>query len=693
MSTEAFFRALPHQVLAAFREKYLEEGPSDEDSLRRATVLGLKPEEVDAIAGKLAAKLDDRQWVREQLKHMPRSHHVALIALLQCQGVAGGTWLLQELTQAHGMSEDLWAEVLHNLGNDLWVFGNSRQSPPLFYITPQALGGELAHQFRKRLTLRPARDADDVELSKDINHRHPVGFSLVSFLVYIRQNQVKVTRADEIFKKHRDEMAEFFRNLWGEGLEHRVLDWHLDFVQDLGLVRHRGGHLAVDDLALREYLGMSPVERRDLYLAYFRRKEPLLLWVLQMLSEIEAGEWVSAPKLRTLYRRRYMGNIYHRRYVKKSYYMPPSGYYEPVPPLEHVQVPGLVEGGSGDGGSFIRLTQDGRVFMSGEDVGALEANEGVKFLLQPTFEVLAPVGLPLQTVWKLGEVAELRRVDRANTFVLTRDSVRSALDAGWRADDLLGFLGEASQVGVPQNVETTIRDWVGSHGEVELHDALVIRAPKSRFKVLVKVLKKLGTPHEVLSDGVAAIPRELRDEVVAALREAELDVAPRVRTHDLADAETGREGPLHALLRGEEDSEEGGLPAHFPTKSLVMLGAPAAEGGNEAVASRGFRSGRVGANAVGADISLKPAAAGAGDLLKLSPGKTMSVIKAAIRLRLDVEVLYPSTGDDDPGGLARVTPTEVTELGGSSHFTGRHHRLDRELQFQIKRIKGIRLAT
>jgi hypothetical protein len=149
------------------------------------------------------------------------------------------------------------------------------------------------------------------------------------------------------------------------------------------------------------------------------------------------------------------------------------------------------------------------------------------------------------------------------------------------------------------------------------------------------------------------------------------------------------------MLEEQELASESSIDEEgdFPSKSLVMLGAPTAEGGKEAMAQRGFRSGRTGSNSVGADLSLKPAAAGAGDLLKLSPAKTISVIRAAIRLNLDLEVLYPSTGDDDPGGLSRVTPAGVKEEGGASFFDGHNHRLDQDFQFQIKRIQGIRLAN
>ncbi len=136
------------------------------------------------------------------------------------------------------------------------------------------------------------------------------------------------------------------------------------------------------------------------------------------------------------------------------------------------------------------------------------------------------------------------------------------------------------------------------------------------------------------------------------------------------------------------------LTATWTDRDLSIAGRVTlrAEGGREAMAQRGARHGKLGSNAVGADLSLKPAAASAGDLLKLSPSKTISVVKAAIRLQLDLEVLYPPTGDDDPGGLSRVTPAQVCEDGGASYFAGRHHRLDREVKFQIKRIQGIRLA-
>jgi hypothetical protein len=356
-----------------------------------------------------------------------------------------------------------------------------------------------------------------------------------------------------------------------------------------------------------------------------------------------------------------------------------------------LQIPGLVESGLGAKGSYVRLSEAGRLVVLGDGFESLEHAEGMKYLLQPTFEILSPVGIPMKRLWKLGEITQLKRVDRANTYELTRESVRSALDDGWRAEEILEALKEGSQVGVPQNVSSTLRDWSGRHGEVELHDALVLTCEPARLKKVIKVLKKLGVPVHALAETVLAIPRERSDEILEALQGAQLEAAPTVRRYDLADEPIGVAGDLRAYIDKDGRDDEDDHPP-FPVKSLVMLGAPTAEGGREVMAARGHRAGRTGANAVGADLSLKPAAAGAGDLLKLSPVKTMSVVKAAIRLGLDLEVLYPSTGGKDKGGLARVTPSSVREAGGGSYFTGRHHRLDEDLQFHIKRIQGIRLA-
>ncbi|MBN93856.1 MAG: hypothetical protein CL928_07240 [Deltaproteobacteria bacterium] len=691
MSLNTFFASLPHEILVQYRDLYLDGERGSAAPPLPAGVVTLSDEQVTTYATDLATLFADPKWVRRRMRGMSRSAHVALVGLLHSQGIGGGTWLLQELTQSHGMSEDLWAEVLHSLGTELWVFGNSRQSPPLFYVIPARLAEVLQHQFGRRLKLQGTQTDEEIRLSPDTNYRHPLGFSIISFLTYLRQNRIRVTRKGEIFKKNLEELSSFFSSLWGSGDEEKILEWHLDVVQELGLCCHREGFLVADDRAIEGFLAAGPDARRTLYLSYFLHREPLLGWLLEELHRLEPDEWVPLQRIRTLYRRRYMGGVFHRRYVRQSYYLPPSGFYDPNPPLEVIQLAGLLESGLGSEGSYVRLSELGRRFISGEGFQELESREGIQFMVQPNFEVLAPVGLDLSVLWKLGELASLQQVDRANTYTLSRESVREGLSTGLRSEEALTFLSDESATELPQNVVSTITDWIGSHGEVELHDALVLSALPTRAAAVRKVLVAEGVQFESLSDTVFAIPREKQETVLKALQAKGMSPAPSVRRHDLADA-LGTQHKLPGRLDEPLDRNEP-QRSSFPVKSLVMLGAPAAEGGKEAMARRGFRTGKVGANAVGADLSVKPAAAGAGALLKLSPAKTISVVKAAIRLKLDLEVLYPSTEESDPGGLSRVTPIEVQEAGGSSFFSGHHHGLDREVEFRIKRIHGIRLAT
>ena len=672
---KAFLRAIPPEILTQYRARYLL-GDAPGSTPTPPSALDL-----EAAVEALPRLLTDRTWVHERLSVLPKTHHVALVALLQCQGVAGGTWLLQELTQNHGMSEDLWAEVMHGL--DLWVFGNSHQSPPLFYLIPDGLRAELDLAFKRRLGFQAAREEEQAEIrpSKDTNYRHPVLFSLVALLTWIRQERVRLTRKDEIFKKQLDELLEFFHALWGDSDCEKVLSWYLELTQDLGLLHQRGGFLVVDDQAVAEFLALAPRDRRDLFIAFLRRKEPLLLWLLDSLLALPAGLWVPVARVKTGYRRRYMGQVFHRRYVRKSYYLPPSGFYDPNPPLEVLQLGGFAESGLGPGGTYVRLSEAGRRFAAGEGWEEGETSASIRFLVQPTFDVLAPVGMPLAPLWRLGEVARLQRADRASQYTLTRESVRRSLDDGWRAEDLLTFLAEGGASGLPQNLSAAIRDWVGEHGEVELHDTLVLRVASDRVAAVRGVLLELKVRYECLAETVLAIPRERQDEVIEALRNVGLDPAPRVRRHDDADTPATVRGPLHTILQKRPAADDDSADDQgFPVRSLVMLGAPTAEGGKEVMAQRGYRTGRTGSNAVGADLSLKPAAAGAGDLLKLSPGKTLSLVRAAVRMKQDLEILYPSVGEGDPGGLVRVTPSVAHEESGAETFNLiAHHRVHGQL--------------
>jgi len=352
----------------------------------------------------------------------------------------------------------------------------------------------------------------------------------------------------------------------------------------------------------------------------------------------------------------------------------------------------------------VRLSETGRRFLEGAPLGESEVAEGMRFYTQPNFEVLAPAGLPLPVVFRVGQIAEFTSVDRMNTYTLTRESVRDALDRGWRRDELLDFLGGDSAMGLPQNVRSTVEDWMGNHGEVEFHDALVLTVRADREAEVVDILRKRRSLAVRLGPGVYAVPREDRDAVLKLLRNKGYEPSPWLRRYD-REAPAG-EAPtrLRELLARVEGgvvqgTEPGADAMEYPVRQLVVLQPPSAE----TTAPEEQQQGTVALNGDGRaiasmvnDLCRKPGAAGSGDLLKLSPGKTSDLLRAAISRGHDVEILYRTPAEESvtgsTTGLLRVSPKALTQSQGVACLQAFDHKRAQESLFIIKKIQGIRLS-
>ena len=97
---------------------------------------------------------------------------------------------------------------------------------------------------------------------------------------------------------------------------------------------------------------------------------------------------------------------------------------------------------------------------------------------------MAPASMSPEQFFRVGELAELTACDRANTYKITEVTIEQALEKGWRRDDVLEFLRDNSQIGLPENVETTLRGWMGHHGDVEFHDVTLLTVHRSQIRRL-----------------------------------------------------------------------------------------------------------------------------------------------------------------------------------------------------------------
>ena len=179
-----------------------------------------------------------------------------------------------------------------------------------------------------------------------------------------------------------------------------------------------------------------------------------------------------------------------------------------------------------DGDGF-RITSLGRrVFAEDWDavargLGASFSNPEARVTIQPNLDVLVPPDTEPETYLNLSRLADLRSVDIYTSMTITWDSLMNALDRGWTADELLGFLREASATGVPTTVEQLVADCAGRHGEVRIgiagpyiegRERLLLRELEANPRFAPYIQRRLGDHLAFLTSDVdlARLHKELR---------------------------------------------------------------------------------------------------------------------------------------------------------------------------------------
>ncbi|HEX8600204.1 MAG TPA: helicase-associated domain-containing protein [Chloroflexia bacterium] len=121
---------------------------------------------------------------------------------------------------------------------------------------------------------------------------------------------------------------------------------------------------------------------------------------------------------------------------------------------------GAVEIGRDKPKRFIsfRVTAEGRALLDPDSASEAAPGPGKTLLVQPNFEVLV-LHPDSRVLWKLLRMADLVRHDRVSVYVLNKESVMRAVEAGMSPDEITGFLNTNTGKGLPQNVAHSIADW------------------------------------------------------------------------------------------------------------------------------------------------------------------------------------------------------------------------------------------
>jgi Helicase conserved C-terminal domain len=104
-----------------------------------------------------------------------------------------------------------------------------------------------------------------------------------------------------------------------------------------------------------------------------------------------------------------------------------------------------------------RVTEEGRAFLDPEHV-ANGRRPAKTLMVQPNFEVLV-LHPESQVIWNLVRCAYLVRHDRVSVYVINKESIGRAVDAGMTPEAIKEFLNANTGKGLPQNVAHSIDDW------------------------------------------------------------------------------------------------------------------------------------------------------------------------------------------------------------------------------------------
>ncbi|MCB9682765.1 MAG: helicase-associated domain-containing protein [Alphaproteobacteria bacterium] len=481
------------------------------------------------------------------LKSLHERDRKAMAALLQCGGVAHADEFHRTVALAYGGHEREWKRSMVALAEKGIVMASPRQDEHFFYIVPDPLMDGLIEALEDELGL-PTFDHDDVRVIEHRPFSPPLDFSITTLATYIAQNGVRLTQRHDVYRQHKEALDSFFSQLWDADSE--LFNFHLDFLMMHGMVELRGDHLQLNRDLMEEWLQLEPEDQRDLVFRALERRFEMAEWVLWAVHATD-GEWVAERPLGALYRHWKRGKDWRQRYTSGAYAPTRSSERDSFTFSPLVQC-GLMEMGQWGQEKFYRLTPRALSLLEPpEDDGFRQ------FYLTPDFKMMAPAGLAPILLFRMGEIAELVGCDRANTYKITEPSIEHALEAGWKRDDVLQFLRENSQLGLPENVEQTLKGWIGHRGDVEFHDLLLITVHRSQIRRL-ETQKRLK-PYILhrFAPGMYAVDRTKQAEVAEVLAECGFAPASEIRTYPgTPEAAEARQSLHKALAEAREEARD-----------------------------------------------------------------------------------------------------------------------------------------
>lgn len=585
----------------------------------------------------------------------------ALAALIQCGGIAHADELYRELVLMLGGREHDWARTMQILGDRGLVVASAAVEEGFYYLVPDPLIDHLLEHLGAELAL-PTFQHDEIRVVDQRPFCPPLDFSLATLATWMDQHPPKLTQRQEVFKAQKEELDKFFGQIWAPDGE--VFNLHYDFLMMHGMIELRGDRIAVNRDVVDEWLGLEPEDQRDLMFRALEKRTDMAEWVLWAVASAK-GEWVPEAPLQALYRRWKRGEDWRARF-HKGIYSSPRGVEREGYTFGGLVNCGMLELGTWGQQKFYRLSQRGTALLDPPE------DEGFsKFYLTPNYEIIAPAGLAPVLLFRLGELSELIGCDRANTYRITEVSIEQALKKGWRREELLEFLREYSQIGLPENVEQTLRAWMGEDGEVEFHDITALTVHRAHVRRFESIRQFRPFVAHRFAPGLYAVDRKRLPELTLLLIEAGFSPGREIRKYPADDdAQSSRDRLHHHIAEAREQREDPVSRAHRADTQPESL-CPVPGSGVAAQTKR-------------RDTQKSPP--------RTSPLEVRAIIEKAINAGLWLELIYHSTKDDSRKNLLVVPERVALNREGAAVLVAVDVPTQARLSYAVVQIERCRTA-
>ena len=607
---------------------------------------------LDRVVQLTAKALGQESRLKTLVKDLKPNQLNTLITMIQCGGIAHCEEIIEELLVSYGGREKDWTQALEGLGKIGLVARSATEHNHFFYIVPEPLLPLLEHALKQYLTL-PTFKHDGVVVEDDGKLPAPFDFSLVALASYLHQKPARLTQQHDIHKSDREELDTFFGQIWSSNSDR--FDFLLHFLLTHGMLSFHNMELNIVPTIVDEWLSMSQADKTGLVLAKLDEEFSLAEWLLWVIHQAD-GEWLPAHPLQSLYRRWIEGDKWRQRFYSDNWN---EGNTDDLPSFATLLRYGFLERGVWGQEQFYRLSELTKSLIipqKGPQVG--------KFYLTPNFEIVAPMGTPAQLLFKLGELCEFSNCDRANTYKLTVNSIEKAKNSGWKRDEVLQFFTRYSQLGIPENVEFTLRKWLGKDPSATFHNILMLTVHRNQVAAFESnSVFKPFIVHRFIP-GMYAIHPERKDEL-----EAEMVKSGILFGDHILDYPQGQSHEQDKDLLAQQVQEARELKL-----TLAELSSPTDIAPNELCYISEVKT---------REETRK---------VRVTGTYCKGICDQAIERSDNIRLEYPQK-HSDPRWLT-VTPEKIsTSPNGNMVLVGRVHESNRKLNFALHKIINIEVLT